>query len=48
MEVLKLNSVEIRRLGTDQLFLVNLLHGNVDSSRLLEHISFHVTSLHPY
>jgi Reverse transcriptase (RNA-dependent DNA polymerase) len=43
---LKLCSLENRRERTDQLFLFNLLHGKIDSSRLLERISLRVPNIH--
>ena len=46
MEVLKLSLLKNRRLRTDQLFLFNLLHGKIDSSRLLERICLHVPKVH--
>jgi hypothetical protein len=46
MEVLKLSSLKNRRLRADQMFLLNLLLGKVDSSRLLERISLQVPNVH--
>lgn len=46
MGVLKLSLLYNRRLREDQLFLINLLHDKVDSSRFLEHISLRAPTFH--
>jgi len=46
MRTLKLCSLENRRERADQLFSLNLLHGKVNASRLLERISLCIPSVH--
>lgn len=44
--VLKLSSLENRWLTANQLYLLNLLYGKIDSSRLIERINLHVPKFH--